>query len=120
MDIISERFISARELFGTAAEAAGAHRPRVGIPLKAMYALGFGGDIAAKVLRHGLTPREMDVLAQLAEGLSNRQIARLLSISERTVGVHVSNVLAKLGVNSRSEAAAMSFQQHLLDDVTSR
>ncbi|GFG83972.1 hypothetical protein BST10_16755 [Mycolicibacter algericus DSM 45454] len=44
--IISERFISARELYATAADAAGVKRPRFGIPLKAMYALGFCGDVA--------------------------------------------------------------------------
>jgi dihydroflavonol-4-reductase len=48
---ISERFISARELNGTAAEAGGTRPPRVGIPLKIMYALGFGGEVAATLLR---------------------------------------------------------------------
>lgn len=52
--IISERFISARELYGTAAEAGGTRPPRVGIPLQVMYALGFGGDIAAILLRRDM------------------------------------------------------------------
>ncbi|CAN5534834.1 helix-turn-helix transcriptional regulator [soil metagenome] len=53
-----------------------------------------------------LTPREREVLALLAEGLSNADLAARLYISPRTAGVHVSNILAKLGVSTRGEAAA--------------
>jgi DNA-binding NarL/FixJ family response regulator len=52
-----------------------------------------------------LTPREREVLAQIAEGRSNREIARLLHMSEKTVKTHVSAVLAKLGVADRTQAA---------------
>jgi DNA-binding NarL/FixJ family response regulator len=52
-----------------------------------------------------LTAREREVLAQLAEGRSNREIARLLHMSEKTVKTHVSSVLAKLGVADRTQAA---------------
>jgi DNA-binding CsgD family transcriptional regulator/tetratricopeptide (TPR) repeat protein len=55
-----------------------------------------------------LTDRERDVLAHLVEGRTNRQIAGTLYISEKTVSVHVSNILAKLGVRSRAEAAALA------------
>jgi DNA-binding CsgD family transcriptional regulator len=54
----------------------------------------------------GLTPREREVLALVAEGHTNRQIADTLFISEKTASVHVSNILAKLGVTNRAEAAA--------------
>ena len=54
-----------------------------------------------------LTDREADVLALLVKGDSNRQIARALFISDRTVAVHVSRILDKLGVRNRTEAAAL-------------
>jgi DNA-binding NarL/FixJ family response regulator len=56
----------------------------------------------------GLTPREVEILALVAAGRSNRQIAQALFISPKTVGVHVSNILAKLGVAGRVEAAAVA------------
>ncbi len=61
-----------------------------------------------------LTARETEVLALLAEGRTNRQLARELYISEKTVSVHVSNILAKLGVRSRTEAAAVARRDGLL------
>jgi DNA-binding CsgD family transcriptional regulator/tetratricopeptide (TPR) repeat protein len=61
----------------------------------------------------GLTPREFDVLRLVAEGLSNGQIGERLFISTKTASVHVSNILAKLGVRSRGEAAAIAHQLRL-------
>jgi DNA-binding CsgD family transcriptional regulator len=55
--------------------------------------------------RLGLTEREVEVLRHLADGRSNKQIGGHLYISTKTVSVHVSNILAKLGVASRGEAA---------------
>lgn len=77
---------------------------------------------AARVMRHfieaarkgrtgsaggleGLSPRENDVLRMLADGLTDREIAQALVISPRTVETHVSNILHKLGVRKRAEAA---------------
>jgi DNA-binding CsgD family transcriptional regulator len=57
--------------------------------------------------RFDLTDRERDVLALLVKGDSNRQIARTLFISDRTVAVHVSHILDKLGVRNRTEAATL-------------
>jgi DNA-binding NarL/FixJ family response regulator len=64
-----------------------------------------------------LTARETDVLRLVAEGLSNGQIGARLYITTKTVSVHVSNILAKLGVSSRTEAAAVAHRDRLLDDV---
>jgi DNA-binding NarL/FixJ family response regulator len=65
----------------------------------------------------GLTPRELDVLRLVAEGLSNGQIGGRLFISTKTVSVHVSNILAKLGVASRTEAAAVAHRLRVFDVV---
>jgi DNA-binding CsgD family transcriptional regulator/tetratricopeptide (TPR) repeat protein len=68
-------------------------------------------SVAAKQAPSGLaalTDRERDVLTLLVEARTNRQIATRLYISEKTVSVHVSNILAKLGVRSRAEAAALA------------
>ena len=67
------------------------------------------GSTPDQVLRRlGLTEREAEVLGLLVEGRTNRQIGELLFISEKTVSVHVTNLLRKLGVESRTEAAEMS------------
>jgi DNA-binding NarL/FixJ family response regulator len=55
-----------------------------------------------------LTSREREVLAELAKGRSNREIARALHVSEKTVKAHVSSVLAKLGVQDRTQAALLA------------
>ncbi|NEB09707.1 helix-turn-helix transcriptional regulator, partial [Streptomyces coelicoflavus] len=56
----------------------------------------------------GLTGRERDVLRLVSDGRTNRQIAEELFISPKTASVHVSNILAKLGVSGRGEAAAVA------------
>jgi DNA-binding CsgD family transcriptional regulator/tetratricopeptide (TPR) repeat protein len=61
----------------------------------------------------GLTRREREVLALVAEGWTNRQIADHLFISENTAGVHVSNILGKLDASSRTEAAAIAHRMGL-------
>lgn len=61
-----------------------------------------------------LTAREREVLAGVAEGLTNKQIAARLGISDRTVQFHLSNVLGKLGVISRTEAAVLALQRGLV------
>ncbi|MFD8782103.1 LuxR C-terminal-related transcriptional regulator [Kitasatospora sp. NPDC059599] len=61
----------------------------------------------------GLQPRESEVLDQLAQGRRNREIAAALHISESTVKFHVANILAKLGVASRGEAAALAHRAGL-------
>jgi DNA-binding NarL/FixJ family response regulator len=62
-----------------------------------------------------LTARERDVLAEITQGRSNREIARALSLSEKTVKTHVSNVLMKLGVADRTQAALLAVRRGLVD-----
>jgi DNA-binding CsgD family transcriptional regulator len=66
--------------------------------------------------RLGLTPREFEVLRLVAAGLSNAAIAGELFISAKTVSVHVSNILAKLGTATRGEASALAHRLRLFDD----
>jgi DNA-binding CsgD family transcriptional regulator len=61
----------------------------------------------------GLTPRERQVLALIAEGATNRQIGASLFMAEKTASVHVSRILGKLGVRSRTQAAAVAHRMHL-------
>jgi DNA-binding NarL/FixJ family response regulator len=84
--------------------------------------LGVAGDPVPVVAQppssqtgsHGLTPREVEVLRQLATGESNRGIAAALFISERTVATHVSSILRKLALPSRSAATSYAHREHLL------
>ena len=69
---------------------------------------GAGGE------EHGLTARELEVLRLVATGRTNRAIAAELVLSERTVDRHVSNIFAKLGVGTRTAAAAYAFEHRLV------
>jgi DNA-binding CsgD family transcriptional regulator len=66
-----------------------------------------------ELARLGLTGREREILLLVAAGHTNREIARALFISPKTAGVHVSNILAKLGVTGRVEAAAVAHRSGL-------
>jgi DNA-binding NarL/FixJ family response regulator len=70
--------------------------------------VGSAGGGAALTGLAALTGREREVLAEIAQGRSNREIARALSVSEKTVKTHVSSVLAKLGVQDRTQAALLA------------
>ena len=63
----------------------------------------------------GLSKRELEVLALIAEGRSNPEIGRRLFITRKTVAVHVSSILAKFGVSGRVEAAAAAIRLGLTD-----
>ena len=87
-------------------------------PLWRQYAAWIGnaarGDFGKSIIdetsisRLGLTPREVEVLTLVAVGRTNREIGAELFVSEKTAGVHVSNILRKLGVTSRVDAAAVA------------
>ncbi len=91
---------------------------------RARIKLGQPGETAAtqaapaqisELERLGLTARELDVLRLVAAGRSNREIASELFISAKTASVHVSNILGKLGVTTRGEAAATAHRLRLFD-----
>ncbi len=63
-----------------------------------------------------LTEREMDVLRLIAKGKSNQEVADELVIGVKTVKFHVTNILAKLGVEDRTQAAIYAFKHGLAED----
>lgn len=67
----------------------------------------------AQELPFGLTPREFQVLALLSGGATNRQIGAALYMAEKTASVHVSRILAKLDVQTRTQAAAVAHRTRL-------
>ena len=77
-------------------------------------------QVARKLVRHvrgqadPLTPREREVLQLVAQGLANKQIAARLGITERTVKLHVSNILGKLGAANRTDAVTLAVQRGLV------
>ncbi|HEX3490839.1 MAG TPA: AAA family ATPase [Streptosporangiaceae bacterium] len=92
-----------------AAEAAAlARRARLSLSPGEGTAEAAAPEPADELARFGLTEREREVLVRLAAGRSNPEIARELFISAKTASVHVSNILAKLGVGGRVEAAAVA------------
>ncbi|WP_344328922.1 helix-turn-helix transcriptional regulator [Streptomyces macrosporus] len=97
---------SVERLAGRARVVLGAARGGTGAPQE---------PPADPVESFGLTPRERDVLRLVAAGRSNRQIAEALFISPKTASVHVSNILAKLDVSGRGEAAAMAHRLRLVE-----
>ena len=66
-------------------------------------------------LPESLTPRELEVLRLLAQGLTNRQISQELVVSAATVKVHIEHLISKLGVSDRTQAAVRASQAGLLD-----
>jgi ATP/maltotriose-dependent transcriptional regulator MalT len=103
-DVPTEAALSSEDLDGVAA---------VLIDAGDMHATSNPADHARDLIEP-LTSREHDVLEQMAAGLSNRQIAHTLGISEHTVKFHVSAILGKLGVSSRSAAIRHGMRQGLV------
>jgi two-component system NarL family response regulator len=73
-----------------------------------------GAKLAKRVTDHDLTPREREVLRELAAGKSNKEIGSTFSISEATVKVHVTHILEKLHVSSRGEAISAAVRRGLV------
>lgn len=75
-------------------------------------------EVASKLAEHiaseSLTPRELEVLSLMAQGMRNKEIGAQLHIAEDTVKMHVRNVLAKLGVDDRTEAVTVALRRGLI------
>lgn len=79
-------------------------------------------DVASRLMRRAatpqprtLTPREKEVLRLMAEGLANKQIARRLEVTEKTIKTHVSNILMKLDAVDRTQAAVLAVRRRLVE-----
>ncbi|MFL6043417.1 MAG: ATP-binding protein [Gaiellales bacterium] len=99
----------AKALLGEAATLAG----RIGMPalLGRIQALGAPAPVSGPP--DGLSPREVQILALIARGLSNREIGRALSISEHTAANHIRSILRKTGCSNRTEAASYAHRHRL-------
>ncbi|SOC47348.1 regulatory protein, luxR family [Blastococcus aggregatus] len=120
---LAEALLADGDRAGAAEQAAAAHAVAVRLgatPLRtALEALARRGRLEVGGVRPVeigavFTPREAEVLALLAQGRTNRQVGAELFISEKTASVHVSNILAKLGANGRTEAVAIAANRGLL------
>jgi non-specific serine/threonine protein kinase len=112
---LEARFAPARaSLRRDLADAAWARGRAMSLEAAVAFALAEGVEAAADAERrrgpgeslYGLTPREREVAVRIARGLTNRQMAAELALAERTVDVHVSNILGKLQLSSRAQVAA--------------
>jgi len=70
--------------------------------------------LAERMNRTELTARELEVLRLIVEGKSNKAIAAELSIAEGTVKIHINNILSKLGVSDRTQAATFALQRGII------
>jgi two-component system nitrate/nitrite response regulator NarL len=84
----------------------------IAVPMEAASVLAIPAGSESEV--ESLTPREMETLEMLAEGLSNKQIAVRLHISEHTAKFHVNSILGKLGAGTRTEAVMRGLRSGLL------
>jgi DNA-binding NarL/FixJ family response regulator len=77
-------------------------------------------ELAMRMSERGFSPlseRESEVLALIAKGRSNKEIASALGVTEGTVKLHVTNILTKLEVNARTEALVVAVQRGIIDIV---
>jgi DNA-binding NarL/FixJ family response regulator len=101
-----------------AAAVRAAHRGE--LQLDPALARSLMSSLRPAAAREQLTARELDVLRLLGEGRANKEIAAALALSDRTVRTHVSSILAKLGLSSRTQAALWAVREGLVDVGSTR
>lgn len=98
---------------GTAIRTAHAGKPAIG--MDALQSL-VNASAQPMAVKFDLTGRELEILSLMAKGLNNPEIASHLGVSRSTIKSHVSNLLAKMGVSSRTEAVALGVQRGLIHE----
>ncbi len=88
----------------------------LGILVEALRDFLSQGNGAASTKEYGLTPRELDIIAKITSGHSNKEVGEDFSISERTVKHHLTNIFSKVGVSSRLQLALFAVNHHLMSD----
>lgn len=115
---LAEALLSAGEREAALAAYEQAHKVATDLKatpfLRALDDLGRRARFTSSAGDGALTPREVEVLALVTDGLTNREIAERLYIAQKTVSVHVSNILGKLDVSTRTQAAAAARRDGLL------
>ena len=111
-----EALLGALAVFDRLGAAARARKLRRALRARGLRRVPRGPRPASRAAPAGLTPRQLDVLRQIAGGATNAEIAERLVISPKTADHHVSAVLSKLGVHSRREAAAAAAQLGVAGD----
>lgn len=117
-DVATTRLLIARSLRGLGDSAGGAAEERLGTEalasLGAAVPPGLGPATVGTALPGGLTAREAEILVAVCEGLSNRDVAARLVISEKTVARHLANIYTKIDVTSRTAAMAWAHRNRLV------
>ena len=89
----------------------------VGVLVEAVRDLLSQSNGATSRKEYGLTPRELDIIAKIAGGRSNKEVGEEFSISERTVKHHLTNIFTKVGVSSRLQLALFAVNHHLMSET---
>lgn len=89
------------------------------VQLRLIRALPSGGQSSKRepILPDGLTPREVEVLGLIARGLTNREIAEQLVVSDATVKTHINNIFSKAGLRDRAQAVVYAIKHGLAEDI---
>ncbi|HEU4977871.1 MAG TPA: AAA family ATPase [Solirubrobacteraceae bacterium] len=112
--LLRRRGPGARRSADALAREAAALAERLALPGLLAKVRALGSPAAAAVAPDGLSPREVQILALVAEGRSNREIGEALSISEHTAANHVRSILRKTGSSNRTEAASYAHRRRLV------